>query len=342
MNDALDGRDGLRHKAESLGLRCVESRWLGWNTPHRFACSQGHEFTTYPTYLSRGRPECPGCRAAAHMANLRAKVRAAGAECLNTDWRGIEAEYQFRCQCGHEWTHDATLISCPNCSREQRRTQRRSADGLLRLQSAAHAHGGKCLSEQYLGHAMRARFRCAHGHEWETAAAEVLRGSWCRSCADAQRGANLLLADGLEALRRLAAARGGTLLSDEYLGMAHRYALRCHRGHEWQAAGARIARGAWCRLCQYQQMRLTLDDAREAARSRGGLCLSERYVDTDTKMTWQCDRGHVWNTRFAVIRKGHWCPDCASMARISSRASTAGVRYRAKDPGAETSRADAL
>jgi hypothetical protein len=266
------------------------------------------------------------------MSKLRERARAAGAECLGTTWQGIDANYSFRCGCGHEWSHDATLVSCPKCARKRSREQRRLADGLQRLQRAAQEHGGECLSERYLGHAGRASFRCAQGHTWDTAASDVLRGAWCRICADAQRGAEMVLSDGLETLRRAAASRGGQCLSSEYLGMAQRYALRCHRGHEWEATGGAIVQGRWCRLCQHEQARLTLEAAHHAARSRGGQCLSERYINAATKMTWQCDRGHVWSTCFAVIRRGCWCPDCASMAKISNRKSMARARYRPKSP----------
>lgn len=42
---------------------------------------------------------------------------------------------------------------------------------------------------------------------------------------------------------------------------------------------------------------LTLDDAGRLAESRGGICLSDAYVDSTTKLQWRC-------------AEGQWCPSC--------------------------------
>lgn len=57
--------------------------------------------------------------------------------------------------------------------------------------------------------------------------------------------------------------------------------------------------------------KLSIDAMREAAAAYGGLCLSESYRDSLSKLEWQCARGHRW---FAVphsVRQGHWCRRCA-------------------------------
>jgi hypothetical protein len=38
-------------------------------------------------------------------------------------------------------------------------------------------------------------------------------------------------------------------------------------------------------------------DIQELARQKGGKCLSERYEAFNTKMVWQCENGHIWETR---------------------------------------------
>jgi hypothetical protein len=55
----------------------------------------------------------------------------------------------------------------------------------------------------------------------------------------------------------------------------------------------------------------TIADMQTLARLRGGECLSDEYVNTQTKLRWRCDRGHEWSTRPMVIIKGHWCRECA-------------------------------
>jgi hypothetical protein len=56
--------------------------------------------------------------------------------------------------------------------------------------------------------------------------------------------------------------------------------------------------------------KLTLEDARAAARERGGWCLSEEYRDNRTSMKWRCGRNDVWCAPFKYVRAGRWCPLC--------------------------------
>jgi hypothetical protein len=51
------------------------------------------------------------------------------------------------------------------------------------------------------------------------------------------------------------------------------------------------------------------------ARERGGLCLSERYVNALTPLRWQCAEGHTWTASASRFRgkfanRDGWCPVC--------------------------------
>ncbi|WP_233869601.1 zinc-ribbon domain-containing protein [Paraburkholderia adhaesiva] len=66
------------------------------------------------------------------------------------------------------------------------------------------------------------------------------------------------------------------------------------------------------------------------ARERGGECLSERYVNNETKLRWRCAKGHEWDAKPMHIRLGKWCPACSldwhkiTMAQILSMAQARG------------------
>ena len=58
--------------------------------------------------------------------------------------------------------------------------------------------------------------------------------------------------------------------------------------------------------------RLTIEDMRSIAESRGGKCLSVKYLSNKTKLLWQCDKGHEWLARpDGVKNSGYWCLECA-------------------------------
>lgn len=58
-----------------------------------------------------------------------------------------------------------------------------------------------------------------------------------------------------------------------------------------------------------------LQDMRTLAESRGGKCLSDKYINSHTKSTWECKEKHVWNALFSSLRDGCWCPYCAKVKK---------------------------
>ena len=64
-------------------------------------------------------------------------------------------------------------------------------------------------------------------------------------------------------------------------------------------------------------IRCSLKDAQELAKVNSGICLSKKYTNNHTKMRWKCESGHIWETTFANIRRGCWCPKCRGGVRLS-------------------------
>jgi len=390
----LDHSAKLRERAQALGLGCKDKVWRGWQVKHRFVCHRGHDLTLLPAYVLHGFNSCSVCREEEGQQHLQALAVAADVTCLDSDWRGVngvyrwrckhghewkqrgrglqltlrclECEriakckaspyaamlkasqaagvtcldavssgathtYRFRCQAGHEWRRRGHLQlkqpQCVPCARAALGNPLRKTDNLDKIHELARARGGVCLSTHYTKLADKYEFRCAAGHEWRSQGSTIISGSWCRRCfADEQRLFRRSV-DGLERLQASAQARGGQCLSSEYLGQTARYRWRCANGHEWELTGAHVLAGVWCRMCFHDTMRLSIDHAHEAARARGGRCLSDQYVNSNSKLRWLCDRGHEWKAALSTIRRGHWCQQCAGMARISNRNSKARGRY---------------
>jgi hypothetical protein len=113
----------------------------------------------------------------------------------------------------------------------------------------------------------------------------------------------------------LARERGGRCISTCYVNSAAPLLWECRRGHRWSAVPASIRKGTWCPDCVGVR-RVTLERMIEIAKSRGGMCLSNRYLNTATKMEWRCSAGHEWSTTPLRIKKGHWWPFCARVAPL--------------------------
>ena len=61
--------------------------------------------------------------------------------------------------------------------------------------------------------------------------------------------------------------------------------------------------------------RWAAEDVQEAAKFRGGECLSDTVESPYVKLKWRCADGHEFeSSAYTVLRGGHWCPKCCMPA----------------------------
>ncbi len=172
---------------------------------------------------------------------------------------------------------------------------------LKRLRTIATEHGGTCLSPSYVNDYTKLLWQCAKGHRWTANPTHVLRGTWCPYCYG--RGKTI------EDMQQLAAQKRGQCLSPAYLGALTNLMWQCAQGHQWKATPSSITRGSWCPFCV--GLGKTIDDMKKLAAQHGGHCLSPVYKNVNTKLLWQCQAGHKWETTPNTVQSGKWCPECA-------------------------------
>ncbi|WP_224044863.1 zinc-ribbon domain-containing protein [Paraburkholderia unamae] len=304
----------LERVAAERGMKLLSTCWQGRNHIYDFACRNGHEFIRSAMVMFRGTATCLECERVESAQRFFDALAQRGLTCAG-DFAGANLRYRFTCASGHEWEARASHVlagtGCPRCMAQSHAKRYLHADGLERLHAAAAARGGRCLATTYDGISAGYTWECANGHRWNVEGAKVVAGSWCGVCAAQQRIAASRLPDGLDRLRGAAEARGGVCLGDTYERLNDRYRFRCAKGHEWKAYGHLVVRGAWCRACSDESLRLGIERMQEVAQARGGRCLSEVYLGSKIKLTWQCHLGHVWEAAPCnVLYRDAWCPSC--------------------------------
>jgi hypothetical protein len=114
----------------------------------------------------------------------------------------------------------------------------------------------------------------------------------------------------LKYYKMLAKNKNGLCLSDTYINYHEPLLWQCHKGHIWYAVGFSIENGTWCPTCKGLK-KLTIDDAKFVATQKSGLCLSTIYISAQSKLKWQCIKGHMWEATMASVKNlGTWCPIC--------------------------------
>lgn len=119
----------------------------------------------------------------------------------------------------------------------------------------------------------------------------------------------------LAALQKIAEDRGGKCLATEYKNNREPLFFECNNGHTWAARPFNVTRNHWCMACH--QTAITIDQCQQMALARGGLCLSEAYINNATKLLWQCSYQHQWEATMHDIKdNGRWCPACSKFFSV--------------------------
>lgn len=232
-----------------------------------------------------------------------------GGECLSQAYANTKTKLKWRCANGHEWEAIPSNVLrghwCKICGNE--RQGRAKAKSIEDAKALGRARGGECLSENYINNNTPLHWKCGVcGHTWEATESSIQQGSWCPRCAG-----RLAPDEALRELQRFAAQKGGSCLTELYLGARTKHRWQCAQGHQWDAAPYSIKAGSWCKKCTGTEL-LTLADMQETARNMGGECLSTHYVNSDQKLHWRCAESHEWFSVGYHVRAGHWCPVCTA------------------------------
>ena len=188
---------------------------------------------------------------------------------------------------------------------------------LEELREIAKKRGGVCLSNIYLGVTEKHKFQCSKGHIWEALASNIksARKMWCPTCKPERIG-NSNRKYTLQDMIDLARKKKGKFISKEFKSVNDKYLWECKKKHQWSAAPIDIMKGGWCKKCSILSRTDTIDEMQKIAKSRGGRCLSTEYINSQTKLLWECQYGHQWEAKPNNIKiNKSWCPYCSRSNR---------------------------
>lgn len=256
-----------------------------------------------------------------HYKNIAKKN---GGKCLTNELTNSETKLDLVCAENHKWsTFPRNLIRgfwCKSCAiKKSKQHLKKSISDCIEL---AQKNNGFCLSTEYINAHSKLIWQCNKGHTWKASYHGVRGGTWCNICST-KRAADMLRLS-IDDCHKTAKKRNGFCLSESYKNSQTNLTWKCEEGHIWEATYANIRKGTWCKKCSQKQTsfkrRTSIDFFKNYAISKKGKCLSEEYVNQKTRLKFECDKGHVWETSGGSIKGGKtWCPICAGTFRITTK-----------------------
>jgi hypothetical protein len=305
----------LKTIAQRRAGKLLSTEYKGTDTKLLWECSEAHQWEARPHDIKKG-VWCPACgirkRAESrkdtledmiHLANLK------GGSCLSEQYIDSQHKLLWECSEGHQWQAYPSNIKsghwCPYCASNTKGT-------IEQMCQIAEYRGGKCLSTIYINNHTSLLWECSRGHQWQAKPNTIKNGHWCPICAT-QKGADVLR-DSIETYKQIAEERGGNCISARYLNNVTKLLWKCSEGHQWESSPSNIKRGHWCPYCAGNE-KGTIEEMQELAEIKGGKCLSDKYINSQTKLLWECSEGHQWEAKPSSIKRGDWCPKCAGKAK---------------------------
>lgn len=118
-------------------------------------------------------------------------------------------------------------------------------------------------------------------------------------------------------------AERGIVMLSEYVHQSIPARFCCPQGHTWDGRPGNVLSGKGCPTCGRasvaEKKRLPEDTVRQRLAEKG-ITLVGNYVDTQTKTSFQCEEGHVWETTPNAVMSRTGCPVCAGNLPLTKEA----------------------
>ena len=172
----------MRKIARRHGGECLSTEYLHCKSKLSWRCGKGHEWEATPENIVQGTWCERCCRGMPNrrltIEDMHALAVERGGECLSVVYVNSTTKLRWRCASGHEFELEPAYRFrhwCPECAL----STRGSIDAMHAL---AFDRGGRCLSDDYVGHRTVLKWACGAGHVFKLNGMAVKSGAWCPRC----------------------------------------------------------------------------------------------------------------------------------------------------------------
>jgi hypothetical protein len=107
----------------------------------------------------------------------------------------------------------------------------------------------------------------------------------------------------------------------QYQSNKDKVKMVCSRGHDYEATYSHFMQGKKCRMCSYEDARLTEEQLHDELATLGYEYLGQ-YNGVNEPLKYRCTCGSIAYKRIGDLRRGQKCMRCAKSYSVEKRRST--------------------
>ena len=320
----------MREIAAERGGKCLSDRYINGRTKLLWECAEGHQWEATPNVIKRKR-WCPVCGTKRmieaqrlSIEDMRETAKERGGKCLLDKYINVKTKLLWECIHGHQWKARPNDIRtgtwCPICSSGLGERICREYFEQLFEKKFPKSYPAWLINEN--GNRMELDGYCRslniafehHGEQHYTTETLFIKSEikLKRRQADDELKKSLCEKKGVH-LIEIPSIFYRISLSD----LRTFIAMQCYikdipipKTFHHKTVNLKKA---------YITSRFTeeLRILQSLAISHRGQLLSSCYVNSHTKLSWKCKKGHEWKATPNHIKGGKWCPFCAGHIKLT-------------------------
>lgn len=291
--------------AINKGWKCISNEYHGNKIALEWECDKGHRWKSIPNNILRG-ANCPRCSGKTILGidDLHNLAKKRGGKLVSTEYKGTGIHHLWECEQGHQWLAKPNAIQqgswCPECnfylSEEKCRyiinnlfnKKFKKTHKVIRPYELDGYNKTLKLAFEYHGiqhYEYRKKFYKTYDEFQKRKNNDIMKEQMCK-----EKEINLLVIPYYENN------------DDQKL---IKYIINKCEELGYTNLNKKI------NLSLFYEKIPFWDEINELATKKNGKCLSKVFINTKTKMLWECEFGHQWEAPLNTIKNGHWCLICS-------------------------------
>lgn len=247
-----------------------------------------------------------------------------GCKLLSKEYENIKTKLTILCRCGKKFSTSFSQFKhknkrqCNKCGRKQ--SQSFSYEEVKNFIETESNSGCKLISKEYSNCYDDLEILCSCGNTFYAPFTRFKNYNkrQCNGCGYDEKFQKQMLT--YEEIKRFVEVESDSsckLLSKEYTGNGNNLLFKCACGEDFFTSYSSFRRGKrQCDKCSHNELRnkfkIPYEEVMNKVNELGYELLSDTYENYKSRLKIKCDKGHIYDTTFVVVRRGCRCPICSA------------------------------